>query len=608
VLLGWSLSCGYAQEPLEEYILAGYITAESVDNEELQDQIEQWLANPLSWQNITTDDIVSLPFSPAIKNRLISFKKDPKTGSSWAALQQSGQFSTPEIEVIKLFITLDEQPAGHGKIYHYVAFKNREQHPQLTKNLHRGRWFHDSGWLLGWMTESDQGEPQVWDHSKISLCSPLIKGLGRLHLGAYRVHFGQGLIFNSSLMNLKSSHAVQNVAASRQRIVNYLGTDENRYLWGVAAQIRYPKWQFMSFYSRNHLDAQIQQGIAHTLPASGLHCSAAQLTAKQQLREQTMGVSGYYKTPKGQVGILLFNTGYSRPLADLNRLNHVRGSSFYHNLHGARLTLNGEFAWLAARQWATVQSCSYRHDNFAIGCAIRFFRPHFFTLLGGCPKEFGGMPNNEKGLYLGGELKLPQRWWLAFYMDFFSPVEPEDQARSTPTGTEAMIAARHRFSNGSVLIAKMKRTMGEDPWRDNAAHKKLQYKVQVTHQFDKQLSLICRLAHVVYSEGTHRTQGSAISCYGQKRFARQIRLAGGTVHFHGQSYAARTYLYEPGIPLRFNIACLQGSGYRVFLVAQKTCQDIFQLAMAAKLHRNKQLADTQWNLVRSIELQLLVDI
>ncbi len=597
-----------AQQTLEEYILAGYITVEAADNEDLRNQIEQWMANPLPWNRATIDDIRSLPVRPVIKERLLALKKENKTHPDWTAFQQASQLSPQEMETIRLFITLNEPLPGHGKIYHYTAFKRQDQQIHLTKNLQRGRWFHASGWFTGWMTENDQGEPQVWDHYKISLRSPLIKDTYQFHIGAYRPHFGQGLVFNSSLMNLKSSQALQNISAGRQRIANYLGTDENRFLWGLAGTWRRQKWQLTSFYSQNNLDAHVQQGVVQSLPASGIHRSARQLTAKNRINARILGVSGYYQNQNGQLGVLLFNTCYSRPLEMLKCQSYLGGGSLYHSFHGDEVMLSGEFAWLGTHRWATVQSLIYRLENIALCGAVRFFMPDFFTLLGGCPKEFGGMPNNEKGLYVGGEIKLLREWWLAVYMDFFSPIEPEDQTRSTPTGTEAMLSLRRRFSKGVSLVGKLKRSVGEDIWRDRSPQKKWQYKLRIIHQLDSQIVLTCRLARVVQFDGSHRISGTAISFYGQKTFAKQARLLAGTVHFHSQGYAARTYLYEPGIPLRFNMVCLHGTGYRYFVVFQKTFRDIFKLALAYKYQQNKPFSTAQWNLAKSIEFQLLVDI
>lgn len=110
-------------------------------------------------------------------------------------------------------------------------------------------------------------------------------------VGDYSLRFGQGLVLwnGFSMSGLSSPSAVLRMEAG---VRPYSSTDENGYFHGAGLTVAFPAGVEASvFYSDNGQDAKVDGHYFTTKPEDGLHDNAADIAAKDAMRERLAGVN-----------------------------------------------------------------------------------------------------------------------------------------------------------------------------------------------------------------------------------------------------------------------------------------------------------------------------
>ena len=170
---------------------------------------------------------------------------------------------------------------------------------------------------FGFTLEKDAGE-KIWNSQQgIDFYSAHLflkdwnSTLSRIVIGDFNASFGQGLILNTGYAPKKGSSIVS-VKRNGPTLNRYTAVNEADFFRGFGASINLSKtFQFTTFYSRRKRDGRLvisQDSLAtsrsiSSLPISGLHRTASEIAAKNQVSLQTLGFQIKAKNRKGYFSI-----------------------------------------------------------------------------------------------------------------------------------------------------------------------------------------------------------------------------------------------------------------------------------------------------------------
>ncbi|RKY56678.1 MAG: hypothetical protein DRP89_00925 [Candidatus Neomarinimicrobiota bacterium] len=597
-----------AQTIATDIISDSYVSVDETSSEELWNLIEYYLENPLVWNSCTEYEIEELPLNNSLKEMLIDSKNRNKIYNNWKSFQKDLGISKREMEIISAFIILEERKVETGSILSYISIKGNQSEKDLSKSLVRSRWDYPSGWFVGAITEADQGEPHACDYYNLTFRSPVIRTDLELIGGAFRLHWGHGLLFTTNLMNSRSSDAIRNIMPKNERIQNYLGSDENRYFFGSAIKFQTGKWKLFPFYSNHNLDATITDGIVSALKTDGAHRSESQVAAKDALAEQVIGIGSLFDLEHIKIGGLFFNSDYSYPLKFLEFGKSLSGVSLFHKFDYEGLTFTGEFAYLNPGDWAVIQSGVIKMGAVSIGVSSRYFSPEFHPLMGYPMKKYSGYPSNEKGFYMGMNVRFKSGWRFSSYTDFYSRIRSKVVGVPIPKGNDVFVGVSRNFRGGHNVDVKLKRCIKWQESSSDPIEKKYQLKGKLKYYLLNDFFITTRLSYILVKKDEYFNKGMAFSVSTNIKINSMSVFTMGTTQFYSDGFDSRVYLFEPGIPFTFNMMPLYGTGYRFFIVARKRFNEIFEGSMAGKFQSRRNIDENNWIKTTSVEVQMLVDL
>ncbi|MFH1212895.1 MAG: hypothetical protein V1681_02310, partial [Candidatus Neomarinimicrobiota bacterium] len=580
-----------------------YFTDDALDIDELQEMIDTYRQNPLVWDNCRIKDLKALPLNDRLKSTLINLKQNRKKYSDWKQLATDANLAAAEVAAIRSFIVLSRSSVATGQILSALSLKSRDGETTLGKNLQRGRYHSRQNWFAGTVLESDADEPDVWDYRNFSLRSPKIHDRFELLGGAFRLNWGQGLLFASNLMSGRGTDVTGNLSSGRQGFKNYLGADENRYLFGVAGQFYLRPLNVYSFISHHKLDASVDENIVTNLRSDGIHISAAQIEAKDALSEMLGGFGLTYDWNGGTVGVLGYGAGYSLPIRVIENRQNIGGLTVFHGVENDGISISGEGAFLSNHGLGLIENIGLDLEKFAMSAGWRYFSPQFFAPLGSPFKKFSGMPNNESGFYTGLKVKLPRRWWWSGYVDFYREIESPVAGEMPQNGLELLTGANRQTASGNLIEAWYKHTKSY-----TAGANDRQLKLHIRQNYCPNLSLEIRAVAHWNAQTPISDGGQAIGFIGRGVLPDKTRLTMGITHYFVTASDLGIYFYEPGLPTQFNLNSLTGTGQRYFLIISRAIGSACEIAGAIRWRSIWSVSAEHSSNEFSGDLQLVFDL
>jgi hypothetical protein len=583
-----------------------YFTEDETDLDELQELIFAYQDNPLIWETCRIRDLRALPFNDHIKDRLIALKRSRIALSDWQNPTVDTLFTAAELEALQTFIRFSSKNHRSGQALNYLSIKNRDGVISLQKSLLRTRLFCKRGGFIGGVVENDQDEPQIWDYRNVTFRLPQ----RFIHLdiwgGAYRLQWGHGLLLASNLMSGRSTDVTENLNPLRPGIKNYLGADENRYLFGSAMNISARNLNLSAFLSRHRSDATTDdEGMVTNLRSDGLHISESQIQAKDILTESLAGMTLTYNYQGGTAGIMGYSAVYSDRIEMIDGRRNIGGVSCFHDQEIHEWSLNGEMAVQNNGGRAFIENVGINLEKLSISVGWRYFSPDFFAPLGSPFRKFGGLPANESGLYSGLKIRLRKRWWCSGYVDFFRRLESTQIGSEPANGCEDLIGISHSVGTESTLETWLKTTRYDQPI-DIPAERQLKFHLRklFTKNFTGEIRATLRWNDSIrIAEG-----GQAIGVVGRLALPTQTKILFGTTQYYVTCSDYIIYFYEPGLPSQFNLNNLSGSGQRYFLIVTRPVGTATVIAGALRW-RQSNVSDNEAMLREiSVDFQMSVEL
>jgi hypothetical protein len=440
-------------------------------------------------------------------------------------------------------------------------------------------------WEAGFLAEKDAGERarDGFLSGFISLkdCGPVSRAV----VGDYIVQSGRGLVLGSSA--LSGSVRTMQGAPRSTAIIPYRSSDEFHFMRGAAVEGGLPhgpgRTTASFFWSRRRLPASTaSDGSITSIHDSGLFRTAHEISLRSSLEEKLFGTTIHYTQGYGlHIGASYYNAVYDRPV----RLTDWSGRGFQslsagavifrYAFDGAELFLEKAFQERGGGALFTSFHVG-RSEEVLLLASYRDYHPGHVGFHAAGPGSRDDT-RNERGLQMGITVRVSPTVRVNGGVDLFFSPAPTSTVPQPATGHEVWIEALTRWTPNRVLsILLSQRPTEEDGFaadsddRDRAIMtSRRQWRVRGTAQYALTESFRFKtrieITRVIRNGGRN---AMGFLAYQDFRLTpvNNLSLETRVVFFQTDSYDARVYEFENGVPgVMFNPA-LAGTGRRWYVV------------------------------------------
>lgn len=529
--------------------------------EEMDALLLAYSEQPLIWHRCSESDLQALPLRTDLKMTLIELHQKHPELQDWSTLRRLGNFSADEMAALKIFINFSPPHKNASDLTYYFTLLENENGLDVGKILFRWRQSPRPQYQWGTVIERDPREPNLVDHWNLSSQLNLPAYDLRLTLGAYRLHWGSGLLHAQNLMSTYTTDAVSNVIPPNIRLNPYWGSDENRYLFGTALQKSFKNASFYLFGSHNRLDAALDSQLVTSFLSDGYHITTHQIAAKNAVAETIWGLAGLLPYGQSNWGMLVEMLNYSKPVAPIDQGRHLFNFSFMHRLRWKAIQWHGELVAQTNHRWGLIENLIWTEKEVNLVLSLRYYHPGFFAPLGAPPAQLGGTSYNEQGIYGGWKIRLRRNCWWSTYLDYYHSLKTASNAAFPATGCDFVNSLNLRLKTRTRLQLTNRLYSQYQTQAKNHIQRKSTWQFRLHKDFDSYQGLNLTMTFANDFQTPHFSN-SALSCYYQRRTSHLTWITGLTEYFTREG--SLLYLSEPGVPLQYHLVTLSGRGYRLY--------------------------------------------
>ena len=436
---------------------------------------------------------------------------------------------------------------------------------------------------VGFIGEKDPGELNIYDFTSAHI---FLKDFGRFRaiaIGDFMAQFGQGLVLSRGLGFGKTAMTVTGVKASNIRLRQYTSVNEFSYLRGGAISYDLTKKiNLTAIYSNKNIDANIQadtledQQVFYSLLNSGFHRTQTELDKKGKLNEQLYAFRTEYNSEQLTIGSIFLLQNFSFPMQAGTKPYQVynfSGKQNYITSLDYDFTLkNFNFFGEIARSKSggigalsgVLFSASPKMD---ISMVYRNFAKNYHSFYGFAFSERPYALNNERGLYIGFEIRPDYNWTFNAFFDKYEFPWATYQ-RSAPTDGYEVLMQLQRNKSRKVRWYVRFRTETKAKDLSSTKIKNPDYQTRTYARFhiktrpDGKTYIQNRIEFSFYQ----KQQGVLIYSEIFKQLNRKLKIGGRVALFDIPSYDARIYAYETNMPTTYSIPAFFGRGTRFYLL------------------------------------------
>jgi hypothetical protein len=437
---------------------------------------------------------------------------------------------------------------------------------------------------FGFTAEKDAGEPawnennKVFDFHSFYLQVAGKKVLKSLVLGDYRVTFGQGLVLGSGFVVGKS--AVFIPVQQDDGIRKYSSTGESGFFRGIASVWNIKNVDFSVIYSRNRIDANISdEGFITSFKTDGLHRAKKEMDKKRNTKEEVAGGNIKWKKQNFSVGGTWAWYRYGHILQPAEKpYNHYKiqqEKSFWnagidYTLRLSRMIFRGEFANGKNNGIASLNSLNlYPSSRLEMIMLYRYYTPGYQANYAAAFGE-NSRVENEKGLYIGIELKPVRKIKIATGMDVYYFPWLKYGVDKPSSGYDWLAHISYTLSHDISMNLKYKYKTKEKNSTGNrpavrTAYNTVRYSIRsdISRNFEIQAIVD---GNLYSTEHGKKSYGWTIAHDFSWNIVRpSIHMSFRYGYFHAPVYDNRIYLYEKDVLYAFSVPAYYGIGHRLYL-------------------------------------------
>lgn len=611
------------------------IQEEDIDYESIYEVLLQLYLNPLDINKADAEILqATYLLNPSQVSSLINYRNSFGPLLSLYELQAVPEFDLVTIENLLPFITLGGSGLKSRKFWDrvrdeeqaYILFRH-----QRTWETRRGftpadtssngtlssrylgdpntvylrfRIQHARDFSMGVTLDKDAGEQFTWDGKtarygfnffSFHFTRYYVGKWKTIALGDFQASFGQGLIFGAGYTLGKGAETVPTVRRSSIGILPYTAALEFGFFRGIGLTRQFKNWQASLITSHAARDGRISialdsldadSEIISSFSQSGLHRTPSELSTKNQFQETSLGGNTQYAHPSGrfQVGANALFTRFSRPWVRTpqiyNRFEFAGQSnlvsSLYFNYNWKNFFLFGESALSQSGGSGTVLgfvSSLSKQVDFSL--LWRNYDKNFHSFYSSGFAE-NTRPINERGVYMGIQIKPEKRWKINAYYDFFNFPWLRYRVYAPSKGYEWLARISYQPSRNLIAFIQIREEQ-KDRNLSDSGEPALPYLVKPVNKINGLLSLETHVTKDFFLRSrilmsrvkiedkiSHGLMILQDVQYGQKNW----RLTGRIALFDAETYDNRLYAFENNVLWTFSIPAFSGQGMRYYLLGQ----------------------------------------
>jgi len=530
----------------------------------------------------------------------------------------------------------------------------------------RVRFRYSNNVSLGFIGEKDAGETfkkidslnkkAGFDFYSFHLFLRNIRFVKSLAIGDYQASFGQGLVMWRGF-GFGKSVSVANMKRNAPGFRPYSSVDENRFMRGAATTLKFGKIETSVFFSSKKIDANVtlvDSTISGALDAeevssiivSGTHRTIGEIKDKDLIQETIFGGNVTYKTNKLLIGAtaqrfslanaFTINDIFSKGISNTQPISIQTGGQLYnkYDFSGNSNTNAGvDFSYVLRNinfygegaisqnggKAATVGAIMALDPKFTMVVSYRNFDKKYQNLVALAISE-NTLPQNEQGLYVGIEAKLPKGFTLTSFYDQYKFPWLNYKASRPTSGTDFFGQLNWTPNKKTDMHFRYrKRTREQDASSTNTfdfpvALNQENFRYNVSFQLLPYLKIRSRIEHVIYNKqfsdkesGTMMFQDVVF-----KKMGSPFEITARYGLFDTDSYNSRIYSFENDVLYSFSIPALYDKGSRAYLMVDYTINKHIEVwaRIAQTFYSNKNIQNegsaTEIKAASKTELKLQV--
>lgn len=477
-----------------------------------------------------------------------------------------------------------------------VGFQNGAYQGSPPRVYNRLQGFLSDNLMVSLLAEKDVGEVSLLDFASATLQVRDLYALKTLIVGDYNLSFGQGLAIQSGRAFFKSPEAVVSVKQSLRQVRPYTSTIEQNYFRGVAAEVEVGPLTLIGFYSRNAVSGTLSDTAFSSLITDGIFRTPSQIERKRNIDELVFGARTQLNTELFEnllsLGATFYQTRYDRPFIPRDDLfNRYRFQGAQSNVMAVdvdylfyQFNFFGEAAYSVEQQ-----SLSWLlgvQTEFAKGLRgvvqVRQYAPAYFSSRANAFSETSGgaQGRNERGVYLGAELRILPELKLRAYYDYYEFPFIASNTVLPSAGNDMLLQISYKPRRDILIETLLQAKTREEALTQIDALGR-EYRMatpqraeRIRTDFVYELSLLLRLRtrvevkHFtrVLVETTQRDMGWLIAQdVNLDLFEQRLSIDARLAFFQTDSFDAAIYAFENDLPLTFTVYAHNGRGQRLFV-------------------------------------------
>jgi hypothetical protein len=591
--------------------------SEDIDFTSLEEKLQYYKVHPLNINKASREQLQQLLILDDIRiNNLLNHIKTNGPLLNVYELQSIDGFDQQTIYNLQPYIKISDEPVNlnetfqNGKStvliryqrvlekqkgYTVPANGNNYYPGSPDKFFTRYRFNFNNKIMAGITGEKDPGEQFFKGSQKQGFdfysAHVFIKDVGivkALAVGDYQLQFGQGLIAWSGLAFNKTSDAIV-VKRNAVGVSPHTSVDENLFFRGVAGTVQFKRIYVTGFVSRKRIDGNITDTLTSgevaavsSLQITGEHATSSELADKHSIQQTITGGDVSFKANKFDIGVTTMYTNLSAELKrDVKLYNQYefQGKQLLNTgVHYSALLNNFNFFGEAAMSdnggIAYVNGLLLSLDKrLSVSLINRNYQRNYQSLMSNAFSE-GTSPANERGTYLGLQIRPVSTININSYMDIFSFPWLRYQITAPSQGYEYFTQLNYTPSKKLEIYGKfrIKQKLNDLNYVSEinipVPVKQNNYRLNLSYTVNNNIRLSSRVEWLTWQQ-----QGLPV----EKEFMmyEDIHIKPGkmplelTVRyalFGTDSYNSRIYAYESDMPFTYSIPAYYSKGSRVYFM------------------------------------------
>lgn len=463
----------------------------------------------------------------------------------------------------------------------------------------RYRYEYGQSFKVGFTMEKDPGEklfgeasPYGFDfYSFFAYGKDINKTIHILSLGDYAVSMGQGLILHNDFGAGKSSW-VMNVKRAGRTLRPYSSVNEVNFFRGAGTVINLSKnFQAAVFISHKPISGTAQRDTIEntdfdsfgSIRLSGLHRTQTEIENKNTIVQSNLGGQLEYRQKDLKLAVNGLLTQFNVPLVRDEQLyrrfqfsgTQLANVSIDYSYRKRNFTFFGESAMSDNKAMAHLHGVLMALDKrMDISLVYRNFSAQYQVINANAFSD-ATQPINEKGVYMGAELRPFRNMTVSSYVDIWSNPWVSYRRDGPAEGKDFLVRFQYNIRRKMDTyiqyryVQRQRNTFDENIIRYPEDIVLQRLRLQFNYKLSKEWELRNRVEFSKFEKAGDISHGFlTYQDVLYKPMAGSFSFTGRYAVFDVQSFDARIYTYENDLLYEFFIPFFQNRGSRFYINAR----------------------------------------